>query len=101
MMEYASAQAQAKGVALTLSHEEGHTEATAARPPKAPSLPTTDGVDKIYHELVEIHAIATVQLAECARWRWSNLTPNVSCHRWLARTRHRAHRNKNGFTATN
>jgi hypothetical protein len=26
---------------------------------------TTDGVDKMYHQLAEIHAIVTVQLVEC------------------------------------
>jgi hypothetical protein len=29
-------------------------------------LPTIDGVDKLYHQLAEIHAIAAAQLAECA-----------------------------------
>jgi hypothetical protein len=29
-------------------------------------LPTVDGVDKLYHQLAEIHAIVAAQLAECA-----------------------------------
>jgi hypothetical protein len=37
--------------------------------------PTADRVDKLYHQLVEIHAIATAQLAECTRWRRSDSTP--------------------------
>jgi hypothetical protein len=37
--------------------------------------PTIDGVDKLYHQLAEIHTIATAQLAECARSRCSDSTP--------------------------
>jgi hypothetical protein len=29
---------------------------------------TVDGVDRMYHQLTEIHAIAPTQLAEGARW---------------------------------
>jgi hypothetical protein len=32
----------------------------------------------LYRQLVEIHIIATTQLAECARWCWSNPTPNMA-----------------------
>jgi hypothetical protein len=77
MMDYASTQAQAKGMAPTASHEEGHTKATIARPLKASPLPTTDEVDKMYHQLVEIHDIIASQLAECVRWCKSNPTSNV------------------------
>jgi hypothetical protein len=35
---------------------------------------TTDEVDMLYCQLVEIHAIDTTQLAECARWRHSAST---------------------------
>jgi hypothetical protein len=67
MMDYVSTPAWAQGLAPTVSREEGHAEATMARPPKASPPPTTDGVDKMYHQLVEIHANATAQLAECIR----------------------------------
>jgi hypothetical protein len=67
MMDFASTPTHAKGVALVTGHEEGHTEATVARPSKASSPPTADGVDKMYRQLAEIHAIATVQLVECSR----------------------------------
>jgi hypothetical protein len=36
---------------------------------------TADGVDRMYHQLVEIHAIIAAQLAECARWHRTNSTP--------------------------
>jgi hypothetical protein len=39
MMDFASTQAQAKGVAPTAIREEGHTEAVATRPPKASPPP--------------------------------------------------------------
>jgi hypothetical protein len=76
-MDSARTQAQAKGVAPNASREEGHTDVDAARPPKATPSPTIDGVDKIYHQLAEIHTIATAQLAECARWRRSNMIPKA------------------------
>jgi hypothetical protein len=38
---------------------------------------TADGVDKMYRQLMEIHAIIIVQLAECARWRRSDPTPTL------------------------
>jgi hypothetical protein len=48
MMDYASTQSLAKGVVPTAGYEDGHTEATTAKPLKASPLPTTDGVDKMY-----------------------------------------------------
>jgi hypothetical protein len=42
-------------------------KALSASPP-----PTINTVDKMYHELADIHAIAAAQLAECAHWRWYN-----------------------------
>jgi hypothetical protein len=32
------------------------------------------GVDRMYHQLVEIHTITTMQLAKCAHWRRSDPT---------------------------
>jgi hypothetical protein len=78
IIDLASTQARAKGVAPTASCEEGHTEAAAARPPKASPPPTANEVDNRYNQLVEIHAIAAMQLAECARWRQSNPTTNAA-----------------------
>jgi hypothetical protein len=72
MMDYASAPAQGKGVAPTASPKEGYTKAPVARPPKASPPPTADRVDKMYHQLAEIHTIATMQLVECVRWHRSN-----------------------------
>jgi hypothetical protein len=66
MIDFACTQAQAKGVAPTASREEGHTEAAAARPPKASPPPTAVSVDKMYRQMVEIHDIAAAQLAKCA-----------------------------------
>jgi hypothetical protein len=37
---------------------------------------SVEGVDKLYHQLVEIHAIATTQLAECTHWLPSDSTPS-------------------------
>jgi hypothetical protein len=65
MMDFASTPTHAKGVAPTANHEEGHAKAATARPPNASPPPTIDGVDKMYYQLVEIHAITTVSLAEC------------------------------------
>jgi hypothetical protein len=78
MMDFTSTQARAKGVAPTTSCEESHTEAVAARPLKASPPPTVDGVDKMYCQLGEIHALAATQLVECIHWHRSNSTSNVA-----------------------
>jgi hypothetical protein len=56
MMDFTSTQAQVKGVAPTASLDEGYTEVDATKSPKASPSPTPDGVDKMYHQLAEIHA---------------------------------------------
>jgi hypothetical protein len=50
----------------------GQTKAATAKLLNTSPLLTFDGVDKMYCQLAKIHAIAVVQLAECARWRQSN-----------------------------
>jgi hypothetical protein len=64
-------------VAPPASHEGGQAEAAAAKPLSTSHPLTIDGVDKMYHQLVEIHAIADAQLAEYACWRWSDSTPSL------------------------
>jgi hypothetical protein len=44
------------------SHEGGQAAVKALN---ASRPPTTDRVDKLYRQLVEIHAITAAQLAEC------------------------------------
>jgi hypothetical protein len=66
MVDFASTQAQAEEVAPPASREGGQAEATASKPLSASPLLTADGVDKMCRQLVEIHAIAATQLAECA-----------------------------------
>jgi hypothetical protein len=63
-----------KGEAPTASREGGQAAAKALNtsPP-----PITDGVDKLYRQLAEIHAIAAAQLAGCAHWRHSDSTPSL------------------------
>jgi hypothetical protein len=47
----------------------------AASPLMKPyALGTLMGVDKLYHQLDEIHAITTAQLADYARWLQSDPT---------------------------
>jgi hypothetical protein len=67
MMDYASTQARAKGVAPTANHERSHTEAIVARSSKASPPPSADRVDKMYLQLAEINAVAITiaQLAKC------------------------------------
>jgi hypothetical protein len=77
MMDFAFTQARAKEVASPASCEGGQVEAATAKPLNA-SLPlTADGMDKMYHQLAEIHAIAAAQLAECACWCRSNRTSSL------------------------
>jgi hypothetical protein len=66
-MDFTSTQARAKEVAPPPSREGGQMEFTAAKPLSASPSLTADVVDKMYHQLAEIHAITAAQLAECAR----------------------------------
>jgi hypothetical protein len=86
MVDFASTQAQAEEVAPPTSHEGGQAEATAIKPFSASPLLTADRVDKMYRQLAEIRAIATAQLAECARWHLSDSTPS-SVHTWTDQMR--------------
>jgi hypothetical protein len=61
MVDFASTQARAKGVAPCANHEVGQTKAALAKPQNASPPPTADGVDMIYRQLVEIHAITAAQ----------------------------------------
>jgi hypothetical protein len=38
--------------------------------------PTADDVDRLYRQLIEIHAIEGAQLVECSHWRRSDPTPS-------------------------
>jgi hypothetical protein len=59
MVDFTSTQYRAKRVAPSTNYEGGQTEATAAEPLKASPPPTTDGVGRLYRQLVDIQAIAT------------------------------------------
>jgi hypothetical protein len=76
MVDFTSTQAQAKEEAPPASREEGQVEVTAAKPMSAAPPLTTDGVNNMYHQLAEIHAIVVAQLVECARWHWTDSTPS-------------------------
>jgi hypothetical protein len=78
MVNFASTQARAKEVAPSTSHEEGETKAIAVKPLSTSPPLTADGVDKMYRQLAEIHAITTVQLAECARWCRPDPSPSLA-----------------------
>jgi hypothetical protein len=78
MMDFASTPAHAKGVAPAASREEGGAEAAVARHLNASSLPTADGVDKMYRHMTEIHGITVAPLAECTHWHQSNPTLDVA-----------------------
>jgi hypothetical protein len=60
MVDFTSTQARAKKVSPSASHEGGQTEAAMAKPPCASPPLTTDGVDKMYRQLAEIHIITAV-----------------------------------------
>jgi hypothetical protein len=58
-MDYAATQAQSLGPLL---------------PPR--NQWAIHGMDRLYHQLTEIHSIGTAQLAECARWHRSDANPS-------------------------
>jgi hypothetical protein len=72
MVDFASTQARAKEVGPSTSYEGGQTEATVAKTPSTSPPLTANGVDMMYHQLAEIHAIAAMQLAKCVHWRRSD-----------------------------
>jgi hypothetical protein len=47
------------GAAPSANCEGGQTEAVVAKPLNAAPPPSVDEVDRLYHQLVEIHAIGT------------------------------------------
>jgi hypothetical protein len=65
MVDFTSTQAWAKGVAPSANREESETKTATAESMDGSSPPTADVVHRLYCQLVEIHAITTVQLAEC------------------------------------
>jgi hypothetical protein len=75
MVDFTSTQAQAEEVDPPINREGGQLEVAVVKPLSASPPLTTDRVDKMYHQLAEIHAIAAAQLAECARWHRSDTTP--------------------------
>jgi hypothetical protein len=58
MVDFASTQAQAKEVAPSANREGDQTEAAVAKPPSTSPPLITNGVDKMYHQLAEVHANA-------------------------------------------
>jgi hypothetical protein len=75
MVDFASTQARAKELPPSTNHEGDQDEATAAKPLSASPPLIANGVDKMFRQLTEIHAIATMQLAECAPWHRSDSLP--------------------------
>jgi hypothetical protein len=76
MVDFTSTQARANKVAPFASHEGGQTKAAATKPPSTSPPLTANRVDKMYHQLAEIHAIAAMQLVEYAHWCRSDSTPS-------------------------
>jgi hypothetical protein len=75
MVDIISTQTQAKDLAPLVRQGEASTKVIATQSPCASAPLTADGVNMMYHQLVEIHAITTAQLVECARWHWADSTP--------------------------
>jgi hypothetical protein len=63
MVGFTSTQARAKEAAPSARCEGGQDEDVATKPLSASTPLTAHQVDKMYHQLAEIHAIATAQLA--------------------------------------
>jgi hypothetical protein len=67
MIDYTPARGRSKGVISTPSRGWGQADAIVAKALRASPPPAADGVDKLYRQVMEIHAIAAMQLAECSR----------------------------------
>jgi hypothetical protein len=77
MVDLAYTHAQAKEVAPLTNLEGGRAEAAMAMPLRGSPPLITDGVDKMYRPLVEIHTIATTQLVKFAYWHWFDSTHSL------------------------
>jgi hypothetical protein len=64
MLDFTSTQALAKELSSPVHQREAQAEANSMS--TSPPL-TADELDRMYHELAEIHTITAAQLAECAR----------------------------------
>jgi hypothetical protein len=60
MLDLNATRAHAKGATPSANRKAGQTSA--------------NGVDRLYHQLVDIHTNATVQLMDCACWRRTDPT---------------------------
>jgi hypothetical protein len=58
IMDYVPIRARSKGVVSTPNHGWGQAEAAVATILSVSPPPTAGGVDKLYHQLAEIHPIA-------------------------------------------
>jgi hypothetical protein len=68
MVDLTTTRPQVKRAAPFASHEGGQIEAASATPLNALVPPSTDGMGKLYCQLIKIYAIAPVLLAECTHW---------------------------------
>jgi hypothetical protein len=68
MVDLTATQAQTKGSAPSTEREGGQTKAVGTKPLNALPPPSADGVERLYRQLVEVHAIAAMQLVECTHW---------------------------------
>jgi hypothetical protein len=71
MVDLVATRAHAKGAAPSTSHEGRQTVVVVTTPLSTLPPPSTNRVDMLFLQLVEIHAIAATQLVECAHWRQS------------------------------
>jgi hypothetical protein len=58
MVDFIPTQAQTKELAPPVHRAQAQDEATVAQSSSTPPMLTADGVDMMYHQLAEIHAIA-------------------------------------------
>jgi hypothetical protein len=73
---YAATRARSEGALPPPRGQGSLAKATMARAMVSSPPLTTDEVDRLYHQLTEIHSIGAAQLAECAHWGRSDSTPS-------------------------
>jgi hypothetical protein len=74
MVDFTSTQTQAKDLAPLVHQGEPRTEVVTARSPSTLPPLTTDGVNRMYHQLAEIHTNVVAQLEQCTRWHQADST---------------------------
>jgi hypothetical protein len=81
MADLAATRVQAKEADPSANYKGVANKGCSSHAPKCATPPPTDGLDRLYHQLAEIHTISTVQMGwiGCTT-NWQKSTPSPLCN---------------------